>query len=85
MQRYCFFLIYANVYDFFLCISRKSSNFALKIYKKMPHNTEIERKFLLKSNAFLAQATRRQEITQGYLCRDKERTIRVRICNEHAF
>ena len=51
----------------------------------MPHNTEIERKFLLKSNAFLAQATRRQEITQGYLCKDKERTIRVRICNECAF
>lgn len=50
-----------------------------------PHNTEIERKFLVLSDAFKAQATGKREIEQGYLCRDKERTIRVRICDERAF
>ena len=50
-----------------------------------PHNTEIERKFLVLSDAFKAQATGKHEIEQGYLCRDKERTIRVRICDARAF
>lgn len=51
----------------------------------MAKNTEIERKFLVKSNAFIAQATTSYEIMQGYLCKDPEKTIRVRIRDARAF
>lgn len=50
-----------------------------------PLNTEIERKFLVTSDAFIAEATTKHEIVQGYLCKEKGRTIRVRICDEHAY
>ena len=48
-------------------------------------NTEIERKFLVTSEAFKAQATASYEIMQGYLCKDPEKTIRVRVRDAHAF
>ena len=48
-------------------------------------NTEIERKFLVVSDAYLAQATGSYAIEQGYLCKDPEKTIRVRIRDERAF
>ena len=51
----------------------------------MAKNTEIERKFLVTSDAFMAQATTRYEIEQGYLCREPGKTIRVRIRDERAF
>ncbi len=51
----------------------------------MAKNTEIERKFLVKTDGFKAQATNTLEIKQGYLCKDQTRTIRVRICDEHAY
>ncbi len=51
----------------------------------MSKNTEIERKFLVKSDAFIAQATTSYEIMQGYLCKDPEKTIRVRIRDTRAF
>ena len=51
----------------------------------MPKNTEIERKFLVKSDAFLAQATHHYEIEQGYLCKEAGKTIRVRIRDTRAF
>ena len=51
----------------------------------MPKNTEIERKFLVKSDAFLSEASDKHEIIQGYLCKEKARTIRVRIRDERAF
>ena len=51
----------------------------------MPHNTEIERKFLVRSDAFLAEATEKHEIAQGYLCKESGKTIRVRICDDRAF
>ena len=51
----------------------------------MPKNTEIERKFLVRSDAFKAQATSSYEIEQGYLCREPGKTIRVRIRDERAF
>lgn len=51
----------------------------------MALNTEIERKFLVKSEAFKAQATEESEIMQGYLCKDPEKTIRVRIRDARAF
>jgi len=48
-------------------------------------NTEIERKFLVTSDAFLSQATRHYEIEQGYLCKEPSKTIRVRIRDTRAF
>lgn len=48
-------------------------------------NTEIERKFLVTSDAFLSQATKHYAIEQGYLCREPGKTIRVRIRDEQAF
>ncbi len=49
------------------------------------NNTEIERKFLVSSDAFLAQATKHYEIEQGYLCKEPAKTIRVRIRDTRAF
>ena len=40
---------------------------------------------MVKSNAFIAQATTSYEIMQGYLCKDPEKTIRVRIRDARAF
>lgn len=51
----------------------------------MPKNTEIERKFLVQSDAFMAQATHHYEIEQGYLCKEPGKTIRVRIRDTQAF
>ena len=51
----------------------------------MAKNTEIERKFLVRSEAFKAQATQQYEIEQGYLCKEPGKTIRVRIRDERAF
>ena len=48
-------------------------------------NTEIERKFLVLSDAFMAQASKQYEIVQGYLCREPGKTIRVRIRDAQAF
>ena len=49
------------------------------------NNTEIERKFLVVSEAFKEQATEQFEIMQGYLCKDPDKTIRVRIRDARAF
>ena len=51
----------------------------------MAENREIERKFLVKSDAFKTQAERSYTIEQGYLCKDPDRTIRVRIRDTRAF
>ena len=40
---------------------------------------EIERKFLVTSNDFMAQAVRSYTIKQGFLNRDPERTVRIRL------
>ena len=39
---------------------------------------EIERKFLVKSNSWRTDSHKAIEIRQGYLCKDIERTVRVR-------
>ncbi|UMY66543.1 MULTISPECIES: CYTH domain-containing protein [unclassified Flavobacterium] len=46
---------------------------------------EIERKFLVASDAFKTQARTHQHIAQGYLCSHPERTVRVRIKGEVGF
>ena len=51
----------------------------------MQKNTEIERKFLVLSDAFQAEATSSMEIRQGYLCKDPDKTIRIRIRDTQAF
>lgn len=51
----------------------------------MANNTEIERKFLVTSDAFKAQATVSYEIEQGYLSKEPGKTIRVRIRDTRAF
>ena len=51
----------------------------------MLENREIERKFLVKNDSFLSESQKSNHIVQGYLSRDPERTIRVRICDTRAF
>lgn len=46
---------------------------------------EIERKFLVTDNSYKGIATEKIEITQGYLNRDPDRTVRVRLWNGEAF
>ena len=46
---------------------------------------EIERKFLVKSDEFKAAAFSKQQIAQGYLNSNPERTVRVRIKGESGF
>ncbi|MDD7576796.1 MAG: adenylate cyclase, partial [Sodaliphilus sp.] len=48
-------------------------------------NTEIERKFLVTSEAFKNEAVRSYEIVQGYLCKEAGKTIRIRIRDNQAF
>ena len=48
-------------------------------------NLEIERKFLIKSNAFKTEAYQKSYIKQGFLNTHKERTVRVRIIDEKGF
>ena len=46
---------------------------------------EIERKFLITSNAFKTEAFKNARITQGFLNTDKERTVRVRLKGDLGF
>ena len=46
---------------------------------------EIERKFLVKNNAYKADATTYKRIIQGYLSTNPERTVRVRVKGEKGF
>ncbi len=46
---------------------------------------EIERKFLVKDRSFEAIATGVKRIAQGYLSRDPQRTVRIRISDEKGF
>ncbi|NOZ33936.1 MAG: CYTH domain-containing protein [Chlorobi bacterium] len=49
------------------------------------NNREIERKFLVLNNDFINEATEKAEIKQGYLSKDPERTIRIRIKDDKGF
>jgi len=51
----------------------------------MPKNIEIERKFLVKSDAYKDLAVRKYSIIQGYICREPGKTVRVRIRDKKAF
>lgn len=47
--------------------------------------TEIERKYLVKNDIFKEMATNSSHILQGYLCREPERTVRVRIRDDYGY
>lgn len=46
---------------------------------------EIERKFLVGGDGWRRQAASQTRFSQGYLCRDPARTVRVRIAGDAAF
>lgn len=46
---------------------------------------EIERKFLVKSQAFKDEAFKKTHIKQGFLSTDKERTVRIRLKGDKGF
>lgn len=46
---------------------------------------EIERKFLVKSDAFKSDAFKQTRIVQGFLSTDKKRTVRVRLKGDIGF
>lgn len=46
---------------------------------------EIERKFLVKNNAFIAESSTSFTIAQGYLSSVPERTVRIRIKGDKGF
>lgn len=46
---------------------------------------EIERKFKVLGDSYKAAATARHHIIQGYLSRDPERTVRIRLQDNQAF
>jgi adenylate cyclase len=46
---------------------------------------EIERKFLVKNDAYKAQAASHKRITQGYLNAHPQRTVRVRVKGSQGF
>lgn len=46
---------------------------------------EIERKFLVRDSSYKECASTSFDIAQGYLCHDKDRTIRIRIKGDRGF
>ena len=48
-------------------------------------HTEIERKFLVKDSSYRDSATESHRMTQGYICRETGRTVRVRISDGHGW
>jgi len=47
--------------------------------------TEIEHKYLVKDDSYREQVVQSYHITQGYLCREHVRTVRVRLRDESGF
>ena len=46
---------------------------------------EIERKFLVRDSSYKAEAAESHHLVQGYICRGKDLTVRVRIADSKAF
>lgn len=46
---------------------------------------EIEKKYLVNSSSYRETASARHNIVQGYLCRDINATVRIRILDDKAF
>lgn len=45
-------------------------------------NIEIERKFLVKDGSYKAMAAESHRLTQGYICKENGRTVRVRLWDD---
>ncbi len=45
-------------------------------------STEIEHKYLVKDLTFCNMVSKKHEISQGYLSREKGRTVRIRTCDD---
>jgi adenylate cyclase len=61
---------------------RTSASRIVAIIRAVPR--EIERKFLLKSDAWRAAATRVQRMTQGYVAGGARASVRVRVAGDYA-
>lgn len=48
-------------------------------------NIEIERKFLVKDSSFKDMAAESHRLTQGYICKESGRTVRVRLWDDKGF
>ena len=48
-------------------------------------NIEIERKFLVKDESFKNMATESHRLTQGYICKESGRTVRVRLWDDKGY
>ena len=48
-------------------------------------NIEIERKFLVLDDSYKSMAIGKHTIEQGYLCKDPDKTVRVRIWDDKGF
>lgn len=48
-------------------------------------NIEIERKFLVNDMSFKREAVEKHRLTQGYICKDSARTVRIRLSDDKAF
>ena len=48
-------------------------------------NIEIERKFLVKDESFKSMATESHRLTQGYICKENGRTVRVRLWDDKGY
>ena len=48
-------------------------------------SVEIEHKYLVANDGYKSMATESHRLVQGYLSREKGRTVRVRICDDKAF
>lgn len=46
---------------------------------------EIEHKYLVKDNSYVSMAEKVIDIAQGYLSKEKERTVRVRVAGDRGF
>ena len=55
------------------------------MHAQEPKMVEIERKFLVNSEAFKIEAYNKYKIKQGFLNSDKERTVRVRLKKDSAY
>ena len=51
----------------------------------MTAHREIERKYLVTGEAFREEAVASSRVTQGYLCSDPRRTVRVRIKDDRGY
>ena len=57
-------------------------NLLENLFEKM---IEIERKFLVNSTDYRTEAFTKTRISQGYICTDPERTVRIRIKGDEGF